>query len=135
MKTLRQTLLLLVLSCLLGGGTYIVHPGMPAKEISESDPLGITATEARDYTGEILLVDAREREAYEANHLPGAILLNENDFDAQFGMFLENWTPEQLVVVYCDGGGCQASRAVAKRLRSDLGAENIYYLEGGIESW
>ena len=44
-------------------------------------------------------------------------------------------TPIRRVVVYCDGGGCEASRHVADRLRDKLGMKSVFVLKGGWPAW
>ena len=41
-----------------------------------------------------LWVDARSAKEYDAEHLPGAILLNLEDWDNLFPSFLEQWQPD-----------------------------------------
>jgi rhodanese-related sulfurtransferase len=83
----------------------------------------------------VLFVDARSRQRYEAGHIPGAILLNEEQWDTLFPAFSDAWDPDKTIVVYCDGGGCEASQEVAARLRKALGVETIFVLKGGWPAW
>jgi rhodanese-related sulfurtransferase len=82
-----------------------------------------------------LYVDARPRQRYEAGHIPGAILLNEEQWDSLFPLFSDAFDPDKTIVVYCDGGGCEASHEVAGRLRKALGIETIFVLKGGWPAW
>ena len=61
--------------------------------------------------------------------------LNEDEWDALVPEFLNVWDPEKAVVVYCDGGGCEASHDVANRLRRDFAIETVYVLKGGYPAW
>jgi len=82
-----------------------------------------------------LWIDARSQSEFAAGHIPEAILLNEDDWDAQLGVLLERWDFEQPLVVYCSSQTCDASHKVADRLKADLGFESIYVLQGGWETW
>jgi len=37
--------------------------------------------------------------------------------------------------VYCDGADCGTSRAVARRLKRELGVSEVYVLKGGWRAW
>lgn len=80
-------------------------------------------------------VDARPRAKFDAGHAPGAVLLNEDEWNALVPAFLDAWDPERPIVVYCDGGACDASHAVAKRLREELQLANVWILKGGWDAW
>ncbi|MEM7601693.1 MAG: rhodanese-like domain-containing protein, partial [Verrucomicrobiota bacterium] len=76
--------------------------------------------------------DARDRAKFEKGHQEGAILLNEEEWNAiiyeQFETFA---TLEKPLVVYCDGSRCEKSKAVADRLTQELGLPEVYFLFGG----
>ena len=133
--SIRQTLLLLVMAGLLGGLSYLIHPGVPPLDVAGKDPLSISFESFEESVNEVVLVDARSRSDYDKHHLQGAILINEDHFNDQLINLLDVWKPGQMIVVYCEGGDCLASRAVAKRLRQALGMDQAYYLKGGIDSW
>jgi len=67
--------------------------------------------------------------------LPDSVLLNEDEWNALIPDFLNQWEPDKRIVVYCGGGGCQASKAVAARLRTELQLENVHVLKGGLKAW
>jgi rhodanese-related sulfurtransferase len=83
----------------------------------------------------VLWVDARAQQKYDADHVPGAVLLNEDNWDQQVAEFLNEWDPDKAVVVYCDGAACDASHAVRKRLVEDLQIPTVYVLKGGWTAW
>ncbi|UXY14815.1 rhodanese-like domain-containing protein [Chitiniphilus purpureus] len=78
----------------------------------------------------IIIVDARSREAYAHEHIPGAINLPHRamDTDAVAGM-----DRDALYVSYCDGIGCNASTKGAYRL-AQLGF-TVKELIGGLDWW
>lgn len=82
----------------------------------------------------VLWVDARSAEDYGTEHVPGAILLNLEDWDRLFPKFLDRWEPEKKVVVYCSAATCELSREVAERLRKN-GVSSVFVLKGGWEAW
>lgn len=136
--TARQSLLLLLLTGLAAVVTGWIHPRAPdyqPRTSAERSPLAITWQEVGALGTEVLWIDARPAPAYEARHVPGAILLNEDLWESGFEEVIFRWSPDQTVVVYCDAASCHASEAVARQLRHELGAGNIYFLEGGWAQW
>ncbi len=89
----------------------------------------ITADALRAWKTPFLWVDARPQAEFDADHMPGAVLLNEDSWETLLPGFLAQWQPGQSVVVYC-GAGCESSRRVALRLRV-AGVSDIRVLEGG----
>jgi len=83
----------------------------------------------------LMWVDARPETAYAQQHIPGAVLLNEDEWDELFPELFARWQPELEVVVYCDSSLCDASHQVAERLRKDLQADRVYVLHGGWQAW
>ena len=82
----------------------------------------------------VLWIDARSANDYEAEHVPGAILLNLEGWDELFPQFLDQWDPEKKVVVYCSSAGCELSHEVAERLKS-ADISQVFVLKGGWEAW
>lgn len=80
-------------------------------------------------------VDARGRTAYEEDHIPEALLLNEDNWDDLFEQFIVSWDGISTIVVYCDSRTCAASKGVAERLKTSLGLEEVWVLKGGWETW
>ena len=95
----------------------------------------VRIAEARKWGDKVLWVDARSRAKFERKHIPGALLLNEDEWETLVGPFLDAWDPDKEVVVYCDGGGCEASRAVAARMHEELKIGNVHVLKGGWNAW
>ena len=95
----------------------------------------VAAATVTGWGDKVQWVDARPRAAFDKGHLPGAVLLNEDEWDGLVDGFLDAWEPEEFVVVYCDGGSCDESHAVARRLRDELKIDNVHVLEGGIKAW
>jgi len=90
---------------------------------------------AASWGKDAIFVDARPRKRFEAGHKDGALLLNNEEWDALSSKFLDAWDPDKKTVVYCDGGTCDASREVAERLRREFQIQNVYVLKGGWPAW
>ena len=125
---------LLAAAALAAEITGAVHPRAPALpsrlpgEISLETALRLPAENR-------LWVDARPRDAYTKGHIPGAVLLNEEEWEQLLPDFVAQWKTEQQVIVYCSTAQCQASASVAKRLREELGLTDVRVLHGGWEAW
>ncbi len=81
-----------------------------------------------------LWIDARSEAEYRNEHIPGALLLNTEEWEALVTRVLEKWEPERTAVVYCSAPGAQASREVAARLR-DFRLGPVFVLHGGWNVW
>ena len=81
-------------------------------------------------TPDLVVVDARYVEAYQREHLPGAINLPWRDLDETCTAHLSR---EALYIVYCWNASCHASTKTARRLES-LGFK-VTELHGGLETW
>ena len=106
-----------------------LHPRAPAwHAVAETGTLAWA--EARALRN-ALWIDARSAEDFDHGHIDTAISLPASDWDAHLEAVLREWSPGRPVVVYCGGGGCRASHAVAQRLRDELGLSDIHVLAGG----
>ena len=138
-----QSLLLLLLAAGAGALVYRFHPDRPELYLTRdaAGPGEVTVTEARARAaaGPVVWLDARHLPEFEAGHIPGALLLNEYDWEnlliAAFPAITE--APEATpVIIYCDGQQCTASRAVRDRLRqTPLGDRELLILRGGWLAW
>lgn len=127
----RQLVVLLVLALV----PATISGFLQLKRVQPRAEAQVEAATVRAWGGKVLLVDARPRKDYERDALPGAVLLNEDEWNALIPAFLNAWDPDVPVVVYCGGGGCHASQAVATRLRTELQMENVHVLKGGLRAW
>ena len=121
-------LLLVAAACAFAQGLLVPRPLPAALE----DEWALTLEEAR-LQAEVLWVDGRTAEQYAEAHFPGAVHLEYGNLDAGLGDLLVEWDPGKTIIVYCDGDGCESSRAIASRLREDLQTESVYWLAGGWE--
>jgi rhodanese-related sulfurtransferase len=81
-----------------------------------------------------LFIDARDKEEYEAGHIPGAL-----NIPAGLGrtkkMALLNKLPKDIrIVVYCSNAACHKARRLAKEMLF-LKFSSISVFEGGWETW
>lgn len=76
-----------------------------------------------------LFLDARPVDFYKMGHIPRALPLPEDDFDAAFARLESRLRSHFDLVVYCSGFGCEASHIVARRLR-DKGIHAAILHEG-----
>jgi len=79
---------------------------------------------------DILVIDARSRDAYGAGHIPGAVSFPHREMSAETTTRLDR---SKVYVVYCDGIGCNASTKGAYQL-ARLGFR-VKELLGGIDWW
>ncbi|MYA96707.1 MAG: rhodanese-like domain-containing protein [Nitrospinae bacterium] len=78
----------------------------------------------------VVVVDARSPEAYEEEHIPGAINIPHREMNPDTTAHLDG---DALVVTYCDGIGCNASTKGALNM-TRLGFR-VKELMGGLDWW
>ena len=79
---------------------------------------------------DVVVIDARSPQAYEIEHIPGAINIPHRTMNADTTAHLDR---EKLYITYCDGIGCNASTKGALRM-TELGFK-VKELLGGIDWW
>jgi rhodanese-related sulfurtransferase len=136
MNVLRQVIVIGGLSVAAAGASYWIK-GPPARAFvcnpATLKPDEICLAQIPS-DAEILWVDGRARQAWEANGLAGSLLWNLDpaedmqSFEAETAMRIMQ-TPR--VIVYCGDENCGISHQVAGQIRSlGLGAE-VFILKGG----
>ena len=135
MSVVRQALLLIALAFVpaIGEAIYLRNKVSWQSPIPASELM--TVDQARSWGDNVIWVDVRPDDEFERDHIPGAILLNEDRWTDLLPQFLGQWSPEKKVVVYCSAQSCNASREVAKRLRDEAQLRNVFVLDGGWEEW
>lgn len=98
-------------------------------------PGEVRVATVREWGVKVQWVDARPRDKYERGHIDGALLLNEDEWTKLVPAFLDAWDPDRPVVVYCEGGSCEASHRIAQRLREELKIGDVHVLKGGLPAW
>lgn len=76
-----------------------------------------------------VIVDVRRQGEYDAGHIPGAILIPNEDIAMEHPEELPD--TKQIILVYCRSG--RRSKEAAQKL-ADMGYENVYEF-GGIIDW
>lgn len=128
-----QLAILLAVSLAVTAAVYLFHPKIPGYAQGK---LGFGAVTLAQVSEDecILWVDARDENDYEKEHIPGALLLNPDGFEAQIATVIDAYDTNCRVVVYCAEESCQSSQAIAMSLREDFDV-NAVYLQGGWEAW
>jgi rhodanese-related sulfurtransferase len=85
---------------------------------------------AREAGERITVIDARSRQAYAREHIPGAISLPHREMSAESTARIDRGS---LVVTYCDGIGCNASTKGALKM-AELGFRTRELI-GGLDWW
>lgn len=132
---IREALILIVIAFLpaLGEAIYFGNKVPWQSRLSASEI--VTVDQARSWGDSATWVDARPSDEFERDHVPGAILLNEDSWNELLPQFLAQWSPDKTVVVYCSAQSCNAAAEVARRLREEAGLTNVFVLQGGWEEW
>jgi rhodanese-related sulfurtransferase len=96
----------------------------------------ITLGEAEDLWagGGAVFFDARPALPYGEGHVPGARNLAANDAGPPISAEVKDILRERILVVYCEGGDCQSSLLLARRLH-DEGFRDVRVMTGGWEEW
>lgn len=100
------------------------------------DALGteISLDQARQLWEEgISFLDTRQQDVYEAGHVSGAFHLSADMVldDAPVMMMID---PDATIVLYCEGGECDASHNTATLL-GQLGFSKIHIMTAGYDAW
>jgi rhodanese-related sulfurtransferase len=133
-RPVGQALLILLAALVPASLTAAFHPSRPRWSQETLEPGEVMLPTVLTWGGPVLWVDARSAEEYGAEHVPGALLLNLENWDQLFPKFLDQWAPGENVVVYCSAATCELSRDVAERLRKS-GISAVFVLKGGWEGW
>ena len=81
-----------------------------------------------------VIFDARNRELYEAGHLPRALSLPVEETDQRLGSYAAQLTLQTDVLVYCGGADCSDALELAEKLR-DLSFSRVTLYPGGYAEW
>jgi rhodanese-related sulfurtransferase len=81
-------------------------------------------------SGEMLILDVRERDAYEEGHIPGARLLPRGQLELRVNQDLPD--PTRRIVACCEFG--RISTLATATLR-EMGFQRAVALDGGMKAW
>ena len=136
MKTLlRQSLLLIGLALLPAAGQAFYYRDKVSWQTPVAASEMVTLPQAQSWSADAIWIDARPQVEFEREHVPGALLLNEDRWNELLPQVLAIWAPEKRLIVYCSSESCGSSREIAHRLRKEAGLTNVFVLEGGWEAW
>ena len=96
----------------------------------------ITLEEGEDLwrVGTAVLIDARRASLYKEGHLPRAVSLPAEETAKTLPSDVLALPREGTIVVYCEGGDCQSSLLLAKRLHGER-FKDIRVMTGGWAGW
>lgn len=135
MRVLRECFVLGLLT--VGGCVFSLLAGWSPSPWNAFDwgireEISITSTRGKS----VLWVDARSKEAFAMKHVPGAVHLAEENWDAEIIDLMAAWIKDpRMIVVYCDNADCGTSQRLAKRLREAFAGVEVYALKGGWEAF
>ncbi|SKB06878.1 Rhodanese-like domain-containing protein [Prosthecobacter debontii] len=134
-----QAVILLALAAVAAAVTYCFHPRAPALYLSQvplrEDEINLAQIQER-WQGRVIWLDARPADVFAQSHIPGAHLLNEQNFNEQLLEIMDILqTADKPVVIYCGGEKCEASRTIRQKLLELIVVENCYVLQGGWPAW
>jgi rhodanese-related sulfurtransferase len=81
-----------------------------------------------------VFVDSRAAEEYLAGHIEGALNLSSTNFEADLRRGEARLRGSSTIVVYCDGGACESSLQVARRLL-DNNFRSVLVFTDGYPAW
>ncbi len=143
---IREAAWVLIVAVVLAGVGYMIRPAVrstlpgntsAAGGSEENSPVAVIRLEEarRDFEkGTALFADARPKSAYRSGHIPGAVNLEPDEFDAWSGDFFAKISPDQLIITYCEGERCSLSLELAEKL-TWMGYEKVFLLKNGWGKW
>ena len=85
---------------------------------------------------QVIFLDARSPQKYEQGHILNAYNLTpESFFDGTLPDDIDFWPKNSIIVVYCEGGECDASHLVEARLKEQKAFQRVYLIEAGFPGW
>jgi rhodanese-related sulfurtransferase len=153
MKRLKHALIQAVVLCLLGFVVAFAHNAFSVNGINPFNRVDevpvIDGTQGGDRDGIRLValedverlvqhgrvvIDARTADEYDEGHIPGAVLVDYFEMGRYLEKVLPLLSPDEEIVVYCSGEGCEDAELLARELYT-LGFERVLVFKGGLEGW
>lgn len=132
MKIVKKICIIFFVSCVLAAANFTINPYRPDLSLKPDE---ITLSQKERLPKNLIIVDARNEKDFTKGHIRGAVNLSEAKFDSQLGDFLDVWTPESTILVYCNVGQCNSSRAIADRLKNECRIKNVFVLKDDWRKW
>lgn len=135
MKKMRSKHVLLFTSLLVLLALNLASSGGVNYEILQQEPQVAKNVNAAEFKKlldleEVLLLDVRTASEFESGHLIDSENMDYNQPD--FRTAISQLAKDKPVLVYCRSG---RRSSYAMEIMKELGFQQIYNLEGGIESW
>jgi rhodanese-related sulfurtransferase len=85
---------------------------------------------AKSKTGPALILDVREKDEWDEEHIPGAIHMSRGTIELD----IEEQVPETnaMIITHCGGGG---RSALAAESLQKMGYKNVRSMAGGFKAW
>ena len=106
-----------------------LHERLSTARLASANPTG-TGIGTADNCGTLIVLDVRERDAYDAGHIPGAVLLPRGQLELRVNQVLPD--PTARIVTCCDFG--RISTLAAATLH-EMGFARAVALDGGMKAW
>ena len=142
LRVAAQMVALLGASAIAGAVAFHAHPRPPELYLLQEAPgegeVTMGQVQELEKTTGVLWIDARVREQYDIEHIPGALLLNPQEFDALAFEYMDTFQANaKPIVIYCDAQKCAASKTIMERMEeTGLAMDNeIHVLRGGWNAW
>lgn len=132
MKIIKDFILISIVSIVFAVVNYFINPNRPNTELLPDE---ITLKSVNRLPQDLIIVDARSISDFNEGHIKNAVNLSESRFDEQLGDFLDIWTPEATILIYCNSGGCNSSRNIAEKLKHECNIKNVYVLKDDWKKW
>src|SRR5436190_20780973 len=97
------------------------------KKISEISP---TDAATKMKSDNVVLIDVREREEWDEEHIPDAIHLSRGTIELDIEADVPD--PETMIICHCGGGG---RSALAAESLQKMGYKNVRSMAGGFKTW
>lgn len=99
-------------------------------ESSSTDKISLEQARAEHESGQVLLIDIRERNEHLSGVAPGAVLLPMSELAQKPALIPTNSTKPILLICNTQN----RSKATLEKLKQ-LGYQNVRYVEGGMSQW
>ena len=97
------------------------------KKITEISP---TEVAAKSKSGEAVIIDVREKDEWDEEHIPEAIHMSRGTIELD----IEEKVPDSDAMVVCHCGGGGRSALAAENLQK-MGYKNVRSMAGGLKAW
>jgi rhodanese-related sulfurtransferase len=97
------------------------------KNITEISPQDAAAKLS---TGEAVIVDVREKDEWDEEHIPGAMHMSRGTIELDIEE--KDADPDEMIICQCGGGG---RSALAAESLQKMGYKNVRSMAGGFKAW